>query len=210
MKNQGFDNAVTSFRDGRIDASEFFRATHSIWQRMARYLLRRWSHPSWVDEDEIVQELRCGASISVWCYSEHRSRGRSLAEFVEWNAVDYAKKKLHKMRSAKLSGNADSNPSRYDSISRYADLACDHTFAVEPAQHVLLELKEAIDHVCESEPQRLAIEAFLHAGSITQGASLLFDDERLRKACGLTRPKDAGRLVATTALALARELNAAA
>lgn len=207
-----FSEAVQVFHDGRMTTSDFFRITRGAWERMARYLLRRWPAPAWVDQDEIVQELQLGASLCVWCYEQRLAQGRTLAEYVEWNAIDYAKKKLHKMRGAKRSGNADANPSHIETpLSTFEATTewVDGLLRQEATQHTHCEVLEAIEYVCRSERDRHAIEAFLRAGDIVQGAVALYENEETRRVCGIVRPRDAGRLVAMAALALAERLDAA-
>lgn len=205
-----FDEAVASFRDGRMTAGDFFKETHATWKRMAGYLLRRWRAPAWVDEEEIVQELKIGATQSLWCYSACLARGRTLADYVEWNAIDYAKKKLHAMRGANRSGNADANPSRFEiPFSAFREDGPTFEFRVEPDQERQLEIKLAIERICTTVRDRHALDAFLKAGDIVTGAVALFADVEKRKICGLIRPRDAGRLVANTAFALAHQLAAA-
>lgn len=207
-----FVEAVRLFRDGRMTDAEFFRLTRGAWERMARYLLRRWPAPAWVDQDEIVQELHLGASLCLWSYDARLSRGRTLAEYVEWNAIDYAKKKLHAMRGAKRSGNADGNPSRierplstFEATSEWVD----GLLRQDATQHTHCEVLEAIAYVCRSESDRHAIEAFLRAGDIVAGAVALYEDVEVRRVCGIRVPRDAGRLVANAARALAERLDAA-
>lgn len=204
-----FDESAGAFRDGRMTATEFFRDTHSTWERMARYLLRRWRAPAWVDLEELVQELQIGAIQSLWCYSACLARGRTLAEYVEWNAIDYAKKKLHAMRGANRSGNADANPSRFEKpFSSFSREGPAFEFRVEADQERQYEIKRAIERVCTTVRERYAIDAFLRAGDIVTGAVELFADVEKRRICGLTRPRDAGRLVANAAFALAQQLAA--
>jgi hypothetical protein len=205
-----FDEAVGAFRDGRMTSTEFFRVTQSAWQRMARYLLRRWRAPAWVEQEEIVQELHLGAMLCIWCYSDCLARGRTLAEYVEWNAIDYAKKKLHAMRGANRSGNADANPSHFEKpFSAFAPHAPAFEFRVEPDQERQFEIKQAIERACTTVRERYALDAFLREGDIVTGAIALFADARMRRLCGLNRPRDAGRLVANAAFALAQQLAAA-
>jgi hypothetical protein len=207
-----FSEAVRLFHDGRMTDANFFRSTRGTWERMARYLLRRWPAPAWVDQDEIVQELHLGASLCVWSYDERLSHGRTLEDYVEWNAIDYAKKKLHAMRGAKRSGNADGNPSRIERPLSMFDATPEWVEGLlrqDATQHTQCEVFEAIGYVCRSVPNRHAIEAFLRAGDVVAGAVALYEDKELRAACGIVRPRDAGRLVANAALALAKRLDAA-
>lgn len=206
------DDALEAFRDGRITATEFFRSTSPVWERIAKYLLRRWRAPSWVDVEEIVQELYIGATQSVWQYSEHLARGTTLAQYVEWNAIDYAKKKLHAMRGAKRSGNADRNPSRFElpfSSFQTTDEWLEGMLRTgDTPQMSECSIREAIEGSCTTERERCALESFLSCGDIVEGAAALFDDERMRRRCGIAYPREAGRLVAQTVINLAERLAA--
>lgn len=205
-----FNEAIALLHDGRLDFTAFYRETLPSWERLARYLLRRWKAPAWVELDEVVQDLVLGAWESVWCYSEPLANGRPLHDFVQWNAVDKAKKKLHKMRGAKLSGNADSNPSHYETplssfeaTSEWLDGLLQHG----AEQHDIAERKQRIERACRTEAERRAIRALSETGDIIQGAILLFGDDEARQLCGLQTPRDAGRFVASTAFAVAQRLN---
>jgi DNA-directed RNA polymerase specialized sigma24 family protein len=208
-----FEDAIRLLHDGRINFNEFYRETKPSWERLARYLLRRWKAPKWVEVEEIVQELIIGAWNAVWCYSEFLARGVPLANYVQWNAVDKAKKSLHKMRGAKLSGNADANPSNFETpLSSFEATSewLDGLLNQEADQHDLTERKERVEKACRTEAERRAMRALSETGDIIQGAILLFEDDEARALCGLHTARDAGRFVASTAFAVAQRLGRAA
>ena len=94
-------------------------------------------------------------------------------------------------------------------VSQFSGVGPTFEFRVEPDQGRQLEIKLAIERVCTTVRERHALDAFLKAGDIVTGAVALFADVEKRKICGLIRPRDAGRLVANTAFALAHQLAAA-
>lgn len=205
-----FEQAIALLHDGRLDFTTFARATRPSWEKLARYLLRRWKAPAWVEPEEIIQELLLGAWESVWCYSEHLAQGRTLDEYVEWNATDKAKKKLHKMRGAKLSKNADANASRYETpLSSFEATSewLDGLLHEDAEQHDIVERKQRVERACRTEAERRAMRALSETGDIVRGAILLFEDDEARALCGLRTARDAGRFVASTAFAVAQRLN---
>jgi len=80
------------------DFARFTRDTQCEWTRLARYLMRRWSTPTDVDAEDLVQEMLAEAWRRLPEYDP--GRGKPLEQFVVWNAVGRAKKWLHARRSA--------------------------------------------------------------------------------------------------------------
>jgi DNA-directed RNA polymerase specialized sigma24 family protein len=211
-----FEDLVTAFHDGRITGDQFFRDTYQTWMRIARYLHRRWPLPAWVTDEELVQELMIGAFESIWRYSEHRAQGTTVARYVEWNAIDAAKKKLHKMRGANLHGNRDSNPSRFEiSVSAFGDVTpewIDGLLVQEAEQHMRLEQARAEARAlaaCETECERYTVRALAETEDLVEAATLIYEDPETRAACGLTDAAHAGASVAAAAYAVAERLEAA-
>jgi DNA-directed RNA polymerase specialized sigma24 family protein len=212
---QTIDDYFTALRTGTIDAQTFFQGTDSLWLRLSRYLLRRFKSPVWVTEDELAQDLRMGAWKAVWDYEETMSNGRSLARYAEWHAVDKAKKRLHKYRGAKLSGNADANPSRFETpLSALGDdettmewlegLAV--TAATQLEDCARSELLRRIDKVFNNDGARYVARLLLdNGGNVEETAIGVFQDEVAMRRCRLTQrePREVGRFVATTAVAVA-------
>jgi DNA-directed RNA polymerase specialized sigma24 family protein len=100
---------LEALRAGRLTFDGFVRATRLEWFRLAAYLLRRWSAPADVGLEDLVQEMLLGAWDVVGRFDPRR--GKSVQQFVVWNAVTRAKKWLHKQRCAyKLD---DRSPSRH-------------------------------------------------------------------------------------------------
>ena len=214
------DDYFTALRAGTIDARTFFLATNSLWLRLSRYLLRRFKSPAWVTEDELAQDLRIGAWKAVWDYEEQFSNGRSLARYAEWHAVDKAKKRLHKYRGAKLSGNADANPSRFE--TPISQLGSDETtmewlegLAVTAATQLedcaRAELLRRIDKVFHDDGKRYVARLLLdNGGDVEETAIGVFLDRRAMRRCRLTKPREVGQFVATTAVVVAELLQESA
>jgi len=95
-------------RSGAIDVPELLRRTAPVWRRFARYLLRKWRAPLGVDEEDVVQEVLAAGipAIKAW----DPSRGPAIDAYVQFQALDKAKKWLHTQRKAKRRD--DSAPSR--------------------------------------------------------------------------------------------------
>lgn len=212
------DSDLESLRDGRMPSGRFYANTHALWERIARSLLRRWSAPKWVTIEDLAQELRLGAWDAVWRYEPAYAAGGTIGRFVIWNAIDHAKKKLHKMRGAKLSGDADRNPSRFETpLSTMSATATtewlEGLLTVGPTQHALYEQHEAEERaqrVCINDVERSALRAFAETEDLVQAAVMLYSDEESRKALGFETAGDAGRAVANAAYAVARRLENAA
>lgn len=213
------DESLRSLRDGRSTANHFFQNTQALWNRLARYLLRRWRAPEWVAPEEIVQELMLGAWQFVWSYDE--TRGVPLSHYVKWNAIDYAKKKLHRMRGAKLSGDADRNPGRWEiPLSRLSSRSDDDStvdlddFLVQEAQQSdVVEVKrnyERAQESCRSVVEAWVLESLVEGYDLAESAVRLYDDPLSRSRLGFRSEKQAGRAVAEAAVALADRMADAA
>ena len=108
----------TSSWEARVVKSgftKFWLTTLEDWTRLAADLLRRWKLPEHRGEvEDMRQELAIGALKALRRYAPHH--GVDLPAFVVWNALAAAKKKLHKLRGAVLSGNSGKNPNRIEVV----------------------------------------------------------------------------------------------
>lgn len=115
-----FEQALFELRDGGSYA-DFERATAEVWRRFARYLCRRWKPPLGVNEVDVEQELK----IAGWQAIERwdPSRGVRIDRFVRFQAIDKAKKWLHKQRdSYRRDGSAPSRaPTVFSAFERADD-----------------------------------------------------------------------------------------
>lgn len=86
------------YRAGRIDFGKFERETRHIWVRLARGILGRWRAPTYVTEQDLVQEML----IAAYSFTNKWDPKHSVPvrRYVVWNAIDKARKWLHKQRRA--------------------------------------------------------------------------------------------------------------
>lgn len=86
------------YQAGRIDFGGFERATRHSWSRLARMILARWRAPTYVTEQDLIQEMMIAAySFTMKWEPRH---GIAVRRYVTWNAIDKARKWLHKQRRA--------------------------------------------------------------------------------------------------------------
>jgi len=184
----------TELLSGRVDFGRFARETDGEWRALARMLLRRWDAPPSAGEDDLVQEMLVAAWTSMPRFDP--SRGPSLHRFVTYNAVDKAKKWLHKARKATREG--DRGRSRYPVPASM--LRKDERAAVEyldrrrvspdasPEEAIEREQerRESLIRVLEQmddDLDRLLVLAVVDAeGDLELAASRLWEDSRMRLA----------------------------
>jgi hypothetical protein len=197
--NAEFEALLTGLREGYLTSEVFFAQTRIVWARLARNLLRRWRPPEWYGPEEVEQELMLAAHHFVWKYDPDAAKGRSIGSYVSWNAMDKAKKALHRARGAKLSGDADKNPSRIEAPFSMFEVSPESGVGVatQPEQDVDVERREAIalaEQWFSTEKERLAVRALaMHSGSIEDAAEALSADSQF------TGSLDAARFVTRVA-----------
>lgn len=207
-----FDQAVLSLRDGRTTFDEFTRATKGRWQSLALYIMRRWQLPPAVEPQDVIQELLLGAWRAVWKYDA--SRGASPSRYVVWNAVDYAKKKAHKMRGANMHS-PDNSPGRPELVfARFRAAADDPEYfanmmGTEPEQNERLEEADRVARAkdaCADALERRVIDALARAGSVQAAVSEVYRDTTTRRAYAIRSEQQALELVAGAATRVALRL----
>ncbi len=114
-RKRSLDGALHLLRKGAMPFAEFQSCTHEVWWRLAAHLYRKWKPPTGVDVADVYQELLLAAWQFVGTWDS--TREVSLERYVVWNASDKAKKALHKLRGARLSGSSDRNPSRGETLT---------------------------------------------------------------------------------------------
>jgi DNA-directed RNA polymerase specialized sigma24 family protein len=113
MVTGDFGAALRAVYDGRATFDAVVREHRAHFRALAAQILRRWKLPPWVQLEDVEQDLLIAAWERLWDYDP--ARGTSIEGYVIWNAYDRAKKRAHKARGSKRSGNkADSNPSRFE------------------------------------------------------------------------------------------------
>ena len=208
-----FDEAVLSVRDGRMTFDEFARVTHPRWLSLALYIMRRWHLPPAVEPADVVQELLLGAWRAVWKYEPHF--GGTASRYVVWNAVDKAKKRVHRMRGANLHGNPDGAPGRPETVfARFRAAAEDPEYfsnmmVVEPEQDAVADETDRVNRArraCKGKPELHVVEALARTGSVRDAVVELYRDADVRLECGLKDERQALRLVTGTAARVAVRL----
>lgn len=190
---ESLDGLLLALREGDLTATEFYKQSDPVWHRLARYLLRHWRGPCWFGEEEVAQELRAAAYVFVWEYQPDRAKGRSISRYVEWNAMDKAKKALHRARGASLSGNADSNPSNiqrpFSSFAVSPEILAKEELAESPEDILLREdAMQQAQFKFQTERERHVVRTLIeHGGDVESAVSQLQTDPQF------TGPRDAAR-----------------
>lgn len=181
-------------RDEKLTWNAFVGATQAEFTAMAMSLVRRWKPPSWYGITDVVQELYLWA----WRFLPNfdPSRGKTIKQFVVYNAMSGAKRELHRARGAKLSGTADKNPSRIEapisSLSKTSDDGA--TFAefllgVEPAAETAMiaaeDRQKSVDDFasfCREDLESILLEDVISKGPVA--GNLRAVGERLYRDAG--------------------------
>lgn len=202
------DQGLASLHAGEIDFTVFVQLTRPHWRRLSADLHRRWDVPSFVSPEDVEQDML----FAAWQFLERWDPTKAdLKSYIVFNASDKAKKRIHKVRGAVLSGQSDRNPSRYEvpetSLAREGedDSVAAHRWAVEnaapPEQEEIVERRcaaERAKRVCVTVREFLAIEALKEVESVNAAASLLWEDREARRACKLTSLEAAHAVVHKT------------
>jgi len=214
MDKNAFARECWALYDGRQTFDEFAVRTRDRWRQLVRYLLKRWRISRWVDTEDLEQDMLLGAWNSVWKFDP--ARGVALDAYVVYNAVDKAKKAMHRYRGAKRSGNADANPSRMEfGFHERADdehggerWAEEH-LAQEPSHEDRVEVREAIDRAlrhCRTEAEREVVLAVVKTDDLAAAAEALYADPEARRRCRMGSEKQAARVVVRAAREVAERL----
>ena len=164
QEGRELERALLQVRGGVMSFDTFAVQTKNRWERLARMLMRRWSPPSAVSEDDLVQELLLGAWLVLPKYNP--KRGTSLERFVVWQATNRAKYWLHVQRGACMHGNFDTNPSRFDVVTETGDVLDREVLAAQEEVVNALERLRLAAQLVDSQKARLALEAVLKNGSV--------------------------------------------
>jgi len=223
-----FERGVVDVREGRVTFDVFARRQRAAWDAMAGYLMRRWRAGVWVDREDVVQDLLLGAWHAIFEWDPHHPSAPSLAGYVVYNALDKAKKRLHRYRGALLSGNADAHPSANEKLASQlwgddATRRIEESATTPPEQEeaaLEFEVARAAMVTSEKASERHAIEvarglgefrAFLVGDdfALTRCAEALYGDEVARRECRLRSSRQALRSVVLASQSVATRLIAA-
>lgn len=121
-----FERSLLDLRKDRSHRGAFAvfaRETDRVWRGYARYLARRWRLPLGVDEADVVQELLVAGWRAVLNWDPTRTT--SIERYVRFQAIDKAKKWIHKQRdSYRRDGSAPSRaPTVFSAFERPDDEA---------------------------------------------------------------------------------------
>jgi len=209
-----FDESALALRAGRITGSEFLTRTAAVWRDAAARLWARWRRrlPSWVERDDILQELQVLAIEHVCRWQEGRG---GIGAYVVWSATRRAQRQIHRWRGASLSGNEGANASRAEiSFSRAFPLDPLGTrvpdAAADPQGEDAIEgdevFGEAID-ACRTSVEAIVLLALRECeGSIALSAQAIYNDFSARVECAVSSPQQAERLVRKSLTAVANRV----
>jgi hypothetical protein len=159
----------------------FVSRTRNDWETLATSLLNRWTAPIEV-EDLRQAMLECAWQLlPKW----NPSLG-PLHRFVVWNAVNEAKRQIHKARGANIHGSADKSSTRYHLIeltgaSREKTVAyqdwIDLSVSEDPIQDRVAEARERVEQLktkCRTERDLRMLEALIEEGSLDAAAVVIY------------------------------------
>jgi DNA-directed RNA polymerase specialized sigma24 family protein len=185
----------TAYFKGDESADTFFRRTRGDWERLARYVLKRWPPPRAVEEGDLVQEMMLHAwSAMPKC---NPSRIKNTDNFVIFSAVTRAKRWLHRQRGAPRGSAlpAATVISVEDLGERALEAAlssdADATGDIERDS----ELRSLIDGLADIKTA-ICLVAVYKTKSVARAGDAIYEDPTLRRQCRLDCRDDARRTVA--------------
>lgn len=203
-------------REGQISFEQFVANTRKDFFALATHLLRRWNGPAWFTVDDVEQELYLGAwkYISRW----DPDRGKSIEEYVTWNAMCAAKRHLHSARGVSLSGSPDRKLSNFEaplsSIGEEGEgeMILQHAFVEPVAENVMIDhetryaMANEVLKTCETRAEKLVVLAIRDARSIDNAGDMLYDNFDQRIELRLGSEEIADRFVMRTAKTVAKRM----
>ena len=175
------------YHAGRIDFAKFEQLTRHMWARFARIQLRRWRAPAYVTEQDLIQEML--VAVFAFTLKWDASHAVPVRRYVTWNAIDKARKWLHKQRRAGHEGGRGS--SRFDlpvsslmaeGVDERGDLLDRIAPPVEPSQ-------ESAAVYAQARRQYAGLSAVIHelerTGSVEAAAAKAVGHERSRNGLGV-------------------------
>ena len=225
-KNVKLEGLLRDLRDGKIDFGTYVVGTRTEYRAMAAYLLRRWTAPEWLTQEDVEQELYVSTWKHVWGYVGEdggfvdfdSTRGVSLSRWVVFGAMVAAKRALHKARGVTISGSPDRKPSQFETPASFlgddGDSFLESILAEAPAaEREIGKVQEtrkkatAALRACASTNERYAVLAIREAGSIDGASRVLFEDQEHRAALKLRTPNAAEKFVREHAYAVALRID---
>lgn len=222
MVKEEMNDALLRVRLGQMSFDAFARASLENWRGRARGLLRAWKVPAWLTLDDVVQDLLIAAwrLVAGW----NPLLGTTIEEFVVWNAVDIAKKRIHKARLGKRPHRGEEKmrscferPASSMGREGEEESAGEHIFdrlAAPSDQHETLVLRRACGDAKASSTtmqELIAVQAIeVMDGDVIAAASLLYEDVDARFICELGSERQAMTVACDAAFRVVRLAGAAA
>lgn len=180
---------------GTENPNAFFRRTRGDWERLARYLLRKWPPPAAVDESDLVQQLQFEALRALPKYNAARCGDPD--KYLIFSAITRTKRWLHRQRGARR---GSAIPEAY--MVSESDLGEAERQHIEPSveadQHAELErdgeLKRLLTE-CASIQTAVCLVAVHRHRDVALAGQAIYDDPTLRRICRLDCRDDARRVV---------------
>lgn len=194
--------ALEDLAEKRITFSQFWRRTIKDWRALSANLLRQF--PVWyIEVDDLVQIMAFEAWSRISTYDP--KRGRTLSDYVVFNACDKAKKTLIKARVDKRGVKATLvMPDTTIAALGYDEFRSEKTrvesiIERQDAAHVLYRVRNRLSY-----KSACALAAFQIAdGTFEDAGRTLFADDEMRSCLELDSVESATKIV-RTALAEAR------
>ena len=147
----------------------FASRTRYDWERLAGSLLSRWSAPIEVDDLRQAMLEAAWQLLPKW----DPTKG-SLRRFIVFNAVQHAKREIHRARGASLHGSADFSKSRL-----LVGVLPDVSFAPseDAVQDRVAEARERISQLkkkCRTERDLRMLEALVETGSLDAAVVVIY------------------------------------
>lgn len=175
---------LVSLRSGDQTFTVFARRTNKTWTALAKHLLKRWRAPTAVDTDDMVQQLLFAAWVFLPKWDE--ARGTPLHKFIVYNAVDKAKKWLHKQRGAYRRD--DNSPSRLElpistlGLEPHEEERMMGRISVESCQEKEMLRREAIRALRSDD---LPFMYYQRSADIEVAAARMYESNNARLALGI-------------------------
>lgn len=182
-------DASSAHARGEIDFAEFERQTGKVWRWWAGRLSRR-DVPSWLDEEDVRQELLIAAWAAATRWKEEK--GAKPSTWIAQSAIRAARKSVMRARGV------NRHTWRWDEASRHDVATEDLEVVVDAAQEdALLEREAVLDAFLEHGPEAaLVLRAVAAAdGDPEAAAEALYEDKQARLLCRLGSPQQARRFV---------------
>jgi DNA-directed RNA polymerase specialized sigma24 family protein len=194
---------LEKLRDGEASFAEFAAGTANDWRLLSFWLLRRWSLPPAVSEEDVQQEmlLECWRSVPLWS----PDGGQPLKKWVVYRSVASAKEWLHKQRNSykRRGSKASRFPLAFSALTeREVDLI-DYWAFRAPTQETNLFRREVLSATlgrCRSDRDHYVVVAVIEAmGDIEGAVEWLYSDVNIRRRCRFGSRADARRAIWRTA-----------